>query len=298
MSDPAALGARIRRLRLAREMTQKQLAGERYTHAYISSIEAGRRMPSRDALEHFATGLGIEFDELVSGRPPGLSARLELKLHEARIDLSAGRLEEAEAALAACLRDARRHSIRRLEARVQEALGLLEERRGSFEEALAHYRAAERALDGEAPTLRADAVVGQATCLAALGDVRYAIHLLESLVDGLLRAGLDDPDALARLRAGLVAAYVDAGLYAPAAEAAAELDALAPRVRDPLRVAQMHIGVARLHLAQGHVADAEASLLRAGDAYRALGDVLAERNAAREAADAYRTGILALESRV
>jgi transcriptional regulator with XRE-family HTH domain len=270
MSDGARFGARLRKLRLARGMTQKELAGDRYTHAYVSSIEAGRRMPSRDALDHFAARLDVEVDELLTGRPRGFEAALELRLHQARIDLSAGREDEAGAALAACVRDAGRNGLTRLEARAEEALGLLEERRRAFEDALAHYRAAEELLADEPATARVDAVAGKAACFAALGDVRYAIHLLESMLDGLVRAGLEDPDALARLHASLAEAYVDAMLYARAAEAAAELEALAPHVRDPLRVAQMHLGVARLHLAEGRVRDADTSLLRAGDAYRAL----------------------------
>ncbi|MGZ4129916.1 MAG: helix-turn-helix domain-containing protein [Actinomycetota bacterium] len=59
-------GSRLRKMRLSRDMTQKQLAGDRYTHAYVSSIEAGRRMPSRDALEHFASQLGVDVDELLT----------------------------------------------------------------------------------------------------------------------------------------------------------------------------------------------------------------------------------------
>src|SRR5688572_31198969 len=47
-------------------------------------------------------------------------------------------------------------------------------------------------------TLFRSAVDGKATCFAALGDVRYAIFLLESLLDEIERTGLKDPDALDR----------------------------------------------------------------------------------------------------
>jgi tetratricopeptide (TPR) repeat protein len=263
-------GSRLRKLRLERGMTQKQVAGDRYTHAYVSSIEAGRRMPSRDALEHFALQLGIDVDELLTGRPPDLAAKLDLKLHDARLALSSGSIEEADAALTAIIKDARRFELSHIEARAEEARGLLLERRGKPEDALERYRRSEEILKAAAPTARADAVAGKARCFEALGDVRYAIHLLESLLDELKRTGMTDPDALARLHASLVDAYLDAGLYGRAAESAAELDRLSSKLTDPLRIAQMHLNVARLHLNDGRFDEADRSLRRAEDSYRAL----------------------------
>lgn len=73
------IGTRLRRLRLARGLTQKELAAPKYTHAYVSSIEAGHRRPSRAALEHFASKLGVEVEELLTGRPADLSTRLDRK---------------------------------------------------------------------------------------------------------------------------------------------------------------------------------------------------------------------------
>ncbi len=75
------IGSRLRRLRVARGLTQKELAAPAYTHAYVSTIESGRRNPSRGALEHFAAKLGVDVDELETGRPADLSARLELVLY-------------------------------------------------------------------------------------------------------------------------------------------------------------------------------------------------------------------------
>ena len=54
------LGTRLRRLRRDQGLTQRQLGAPRYTHAYVSTIEAGRRRPSREALEHFASNLGVD----------------------------------------------------------------------------------------------------------------------------------------------------------------------------------------------------------------------------------------------
>src|SRR5581483_3944358 len=255
-SEGDVIGTRLRHLRVARGMTQRELASPRYTHAYVSTIEAGRRQPSREAVEFFAAKLGVGVEELLTGRPPDLEARLELRLQEARHALSDGRLEEGRTGLQAVAREARRYGL--------EAL------RGRPEEALAHYERAEAIARDGSPAAAVDAVAGKARCFHSLGDVRYAIHLLESLLDELERARLRDPDALARLHAGLVYSYLDAGLYRKAAESASELEQLAPSVRDPLRIAQMHMNVARLHLTTGRVGEALRSLRRAEDGYRQL----------------------------
>src|SRR3954451_17119674 len=81
-ASEADVGARLRTLRTERGMTQRELAGDRYTTAFVSSIEAGRRQPSTDALEYFATQLGVDAEALRDGRPS--TATLELRLAEAR----------------------------------------------------------------------------------------------------------------------------------------------------------------------------------------------------------------------
>jgi tetratricopeptide (TPR) repeat protein len=264
------LGTRMRRLRLARGMTQKELADPKYSYAYVSTIEAGRRTPSREAIEHFATRLGVTADELLTGRPADLAPQLELRLMEARVASSGGRAEEADRELIAIAKEAKRYGLTQLQARAEVGLGLQGERRARPDEALAHYQRAEELLAGDPATALVDAVAGKARCLEALGDARYSIFLLESLLDRLQREKLRDPDALSRLHSSLVFAYLDAGIHRKAAESGAELLALAPHIADPLRVAQMHVNVARLFLHEGKVRDAQASLRRAEETYRQL----------------------------
>jgi tetratricopeptide (TPR) repeat protein len=273
------VGTRLRRLRRARGLTQRELGEPRYTHAYVSTIEAGRRRPSAEALEHFASKLEVEVEELITGRPPGLETRLRMRLQEARIAISEGRFEEVTRDLDQIGREAKRHRLPRLEAKTEEIRGLWLQRSGRPEDALEHYQRAEELLRDEPPTARADAVDGKAVSFTALGDVRYAIFLLESLLDEIERAGLEDPDALVRVHAGLVYSYLDAGLMQKGADSAAELERLAPRIDDPGRLAQMHMNVARQYLADGRISDATTSLQRAEDAYRQLG-LLAETGGA------------------
>jgi tetratricopeptide (TPR) repeat protein len=264
------VGRRLRRLRLNRELTQTQLARPRYTHAYVSAIESGRQPPSSEALEYFAAKLGVPVEELKTGRKPGVGARLQVRVQEALIDISAGRTAQGEEALASVVKEAKRGGLVRIQARAEEGFGLLLERQERPEQALGHYQRAEELLAGELPTALVDAVAGKARCFHSLGDVRYEIHILETLLGEVDRKGIADPNALGRIHAGLVYAYVEAGLYETAAESAAELERLAPKLTDPLRVAQMNLHIARFYLVQGRVDDAERSLLRSEDCYRQL----------------------------
>lgn len=70
------VGSRLRELRLAAGLTQAQLAGRRYSHAYVSVLEAGRREPSRTALDYFAGRLGVAVEEIWGER--GASWALEM----------------------------------------------------------------------------------------------------------------------------------------------------------------------------------------------------------------------------
>jgi tetratricopeptide (TPR) repeat protein len=265
-----SLGKRLRKMRIAAGLTQQQLAAESYTHAYVSTIEAGRRTPSRAAIEFFAAKLGVEPEELETGRPRDLVPRLELSLQEARRLISGGEIGQAEAALSDVATQAQRFNLTRIEARVEELHGLSAERRSRPEDAIEHFQRAEDLLRSEPPAARVEAVGGKSRAFQALGDVRYAVHLLESLLDRLQREGVTDPPALARVHASLIYAYLDAGLHRKAAESATELESLAPKVSDDLRLAQMHMNVARLYLSQGQPDDAHESLRRAEDLYRRL----------------------------
>jgi transcriptional regulator with XRE-family HTH domain len=60
------VGDRVRELRLRLGLTQADLAGDRYSAAYVSTIETGRRRASRHVLEYLAPRLGVEVGDLSS----------------------------------------------------------------------------------------------------------------------------------------------------------------------------------------------------------------------------------------
>ncbi|MEX2011861.1 MAG: tetratricopeptide repeat protein [Chloroflexota bacterium] len=84
-----AIGQRLRQARLAAGLTQQQLAGDRYTKAYISALENGIAKPSMAALNYLAPRLGKTASEILSD-PSAAWARLE-----ADIALASGRWADA-----------------------------------------------------------------------------------------------------------------------------------------------------------------------------------------------------------
>ena len=84
-----AIGGRIRAARTAQRMTQQELAGDRYTKAYISALELGHAKPSMAALDYLAPRLATTSDRLLAD-DRGRWSRVEADLR-----LASGRFEEA-----------------------------------------------------------------------------------------------------------------------------------------------------------------------------------------------------------
>jgi tetratricopeptide (TPR) repeat protein len=262
------IGTRLRSVRTALAMTQRELAGDRYTTAYVSSIEAGRRQPSADAIEYLAGRLGIDVEELRDGRPS--TATLELRLAEARRLASMGDAAQGRSEIEAVRVLAEQHGLRRLHAQALVALGFWTLRSGNPRGGLGYYEQAERLLRDEPDPTRAAAVAGQARCLRVLGDVRRALLAIERELESLDRAGLPDPMALMVLNAHAVAPYMDLGMTARALKAAETALHLAPQVEGPQERADMYRAVARGFLQSNRVDEARTAVARATELYDQL----------------------------
>ncbi len=268
--DPSTIGRRVQQLRVERGLTQRQLAEPAYTPAYISTLESGRVRPSDDALRHLADRLGVGFDELATGRPAHLATDLRLRLTEAQRRLATGEAEEAARQYAALLAEAQEHELAEVEAVALLGLGECGIDTGDLDEARRYFERAERVLADAPLPARVPALRGRAVSHYLAGELRYAVYLLESTLDELNRGGLHDPDALLLLYASVIGPYMDMGAHARAAQAAELALALAPQAGDPALVARMHRSVARTLLAEGRIAEADASLAKAAELYRQL----------------------------
>jgi tetratricopeptide (TPR) repeat protein len=269
--DPDVIGRRVQQLRAERGLTQRQLAEPAYTPAYISTLESGRVRPSDDALRHLADRLGVGFEELATGRPARLVTDLRLRLTEAQRTLATGEAEESAAQYARLLAEADALDLAEVRAAALLGLGECAVETGELSAARRYFERAEQALGDDVPLpARVPALRGRALAHYLTGELRYSVYLLESTIDELNRGGLHDPDALLLLYASVIGPYMDLGAHARAAQAAELALALAPRAGDPALVARMHRSVARTLLAEGRLAEADASLAKAAELYRQL----------------------------
>src|SRR5512137_3066689 len=99
MSEPDAvavetIGQRLKRLRLDRGFSQRELSGPGVSYAYISRIEAGTRQPSVKALRMLARKLGCSPEYLETGFELAHSEQRELRLADAELELRLGRNED------------------------------------------------------------------------------------------------------------------------------------------------------------------------------------------------------------
>ncbi|PSM41838.1 transcriptional regulator [Streptomyces dioscori] len=268
--DPGIIGRRVQQLRTERGLTQKQLAEPAYTPAYVSTLEAGRVRPSEEALRHIAERLGVAYEELATGRPAHLATDLRLRLTDAQRTLATGEAEIAAEQYTALLAEAQAHGLNAECAAALLGLGECAMDTGDLTTARARFEESEKRLADEPLPVRVPALRGRAVSHYLAGELRYACYLLESAIDELNKGGLHDPDALLLLYAAVIAPYMDMGAHARAAQAAEFALALAPQVGDPALLARMHRSVARTMIAEGRMAEADASLGKAAELYRQL----------------------------
>ncbi|WP_167156628.1 helix-turn-helix domain-containing protein [Streptomyces sp. MBT27] len=270
MDEPAVIGRRVQRLRTELGLTQRQLAEPAYTPAYVSTLESGKVRPSDAALRHLAERLGTTYEELATGRPARLLTELRLGLTDAQRALATGQADEAAVRFRRLLTEAELHHLDEERAEALLGLGDCALETGELADAVRHFESSERLLAAEPLPRRVRAVRGRAVAHILAGELRYACYVLESAIDELGTSGLGDPEALVLLYAAIIGPYLDMGAQARAARAAELALALAPQVSDPALVAGMHRQVARTFLAEGRLADADASLAKAQSIYRQL----------------------------
>src|SRR5215467_9060596 len=85
ISGTETIGERLRRLRLERGLSQRELSAPGVSYSYISRIEAGARRPSVKALRMLARKLGVTPEYLETGSEIRESEARELRLADAEL---------------------------------------------------------------------------------------------------------------------------------------------------------------------------------------------------------------------
>jgi transcriptional regulator with XRE-family HTH domain len=256
-SSGETIGARLKRLRLQRGLSQRDLSSPGVSYAYISRIEAGARTPSVKALRKLAQKLKVSVEYLETGRDIRDVDDRELRLADAELELRLGgdslgvesKLREIyeEAAAAGDLSSA---------LRAQMGVGLLSAQRGNHLEAVEQL---ENVIADDAappPHLRPDLYTTLGQSYAALGAPDRAVRVFETCLE---RVNEDVPqDAAVRTRYATFLSYAltDAREYDRAADVVHQALAAADDQTDPYTRVRLYWSLARLNAVEGRQADA------------------------------------------
>jgi len=213
-----AIGKRLRRLRLERRLSQRDLSSPGVSYAYISRIEAGARSPSVKALRKLAERLGVSVDYLETGRDIRDVDERELRLSDAELAIRLdGDTAEAERTLAKIVEEARRAGDHASASRALIAFGFAAARRGNHLAAVERLEAA-RDEQRVSPHMRPDLYETLGQSYAALGAAAdRAVPLFEQCLEDVQAVAPENTTAHIRFSTLLSYALADAGEHERAA---------------------------------------------------------------------------------
>jgi transcriptional regulator with XRE-family HTH domain len=243
------IGQRLKRLRLDRHLSQRELAAPGVSYAYISRIEAGTRQPSVKALRRLAAKLGVSADYLETGSDLDAGSARELRLADLELAVRLGEWDEVEGPLNDVLADALSEGDQPLALRARVALASIALERGEWASAVSLLEAA---VHGEpfAPVERVEIYGNLGRALAASGQPERAAELFESCLDGVASAG-GDASIEARYATLLSYALSDMGELGRAEEVVRSALDRVGETADPYMRVRLYWSIARLAHTQG-----------------------------------------------
>jgi tetratricopeptide (TPR) repeat protein len=255
------IGERIRRLRLERGASQRDLSAPGITYAYISRIEAGARTPSMKALRMLAKKLGVTPEYLESGSELDASDLRELQLAEQELRLRLDGEADAEA-VRELLDDAEVAADVAASTRAHIVLGLeaaaRDDHPGTISE-LSEVVGSELVTASSRPDVYA--TLGRA--YAAAGSPREAVALFEQALEEVAQGEPENLNARVRYSTYLSYALTDLGELQRAKAVVAELFAGANETADRYTRVRLHWSLGRLSLEQARPIAALDSFRRA-----------------------------------
>ena len=171
------LGDRVRQLRVAANMTQTELAGDRFSKEYISQIERGKTRPTAETIEWLSSRLGADPGFLTNGVTADQQGRVETGLARAEALLEAAEFDAAAAEFAEVRTATLATGMPALELRRVKGEGSALMFAGKVREGLELLQQA-RSLS-EAPEL---SDVDRADVLLQLGIARYKLSSISTAV--------------------------------------------------------------------------------------------------------------------
>jgi tetratricopeptide (TPR) repeat protein len=237
--------ARLKRLRLERGLSQRELAVPGVSYAYISRIEAGTRQPSVKALRKLAAQLGVTADYLETGSELDAGGARELRLSDAQLALRLGDTGSAESAIRELYDDALRAADRGVASRALLELALIADERGDHAGAIERFEQAFE-LDRPSPLERSDVFSTLGRAYGAVGETKREIELYEDCLEEIEQLDETEVSLATRYRIYLSYALSDAGELARAEQLLRETLAANDHSEDRLTRIRLYWSLARL----------------------------------------------------
>jgi tetratricopeptide (TPR) repeat protein len=207
--DLTVLGARVKKARVAKRLTQTEVAGAEMSTAYVSRIESGQRRPDPELLAVIASRVGVGFDELVMGTTRDKVAEARLGLVSAEVELrtgnSAGALDHVNETLMDLAGHGQadlQHEALRIKAGALEASGRLDEAIILLEDLTA---------DAEHDTTWLKDMTALCRCYRVSGDLDRAVETGDRARVTLSEYGLRGTGQAVALQLSLSAAHFERG---------------------------------------------------------------------------------------
>lgn len=274
-SSPAAgetIGQRLKRLRLERGLSQRELAAPGVSYAYISRIEAGTRQPSVKALRRLATNLGVTADFLETGSQLGPHEERELRLADLELAVRLGDPSSVEEPLIALLDEALGAADATSALRARASLATIAMENADWARAA---QLLESALNGStfAPVDHYDIYARLGHAYAASGRPQDAVDLYERCLSGLSDAG-GGAGLEARYAALLSYALSDMGDLVRAEQVVSDALSRLDDTVDPYMRVRLYWSMARLAHAEGRASVALGNIRKAIALLQATDDTL------------------------
>ena len=248
------IGQRLKRLRLDRHMSQRELAAPGVSYAYISRIEAGTRQPSVKALRRLAAKLGVSADYLETGSDLDPASARELRLADLELAVRLGEWDGVEEKLQEALSDALAVGDHALALRARVALASIALERGQYGEAVTLL---EGAVEDEpfSPVERFEIYANLGRAFAASGQPERAVVLFDRCIEGV--TGTDGDASLeARYATLLSYALTDMGEIGRAEDVVRNALDRVGDTADPYMRVRLYWSIARLAHTKGRESSA------------------------------------------
>lgn len=252
------IGLRLKRLRLERGLSQRELAAPGVSYAYISRIEAGTRQPSVKALRKLAAKLAVTADYLESGSELDPESARELRLSDLELAVRLGDGDGSEPRLLELLAESETAADTPCTFRARVALAALREDRSDLAGAVELLEAAV-AEDFASPVEHVDVYTQLGRAYAGVGRTQQAVELFEKC----LEASADSASAEARYAVMLSYALSDVGELGRAEDVVKQALKKTRHTEDPYMRVRLYWSMARLAGVEGRGALALANIRKA-----------------------------------